>query len=65
MRSILSCVTRGLSPSKTGVNALITRGSIVFRKKMDCRVERAFTPVFNGLWPGNDPELGKLDREML
>jgi len=43
----------------------LTRGSIVFRKKMDCRVERAFTPVFNGLWPGNDPELGKLDREML
>jgi len=30
---------RGHSPSKTGVNALAIRASILFRKKMDRRVK--------------------------
>jgi hypothetical protein len=30
---------RGHSPSKTGVNALMTRASIIFAKKMDRRVK--------------------------
>jgi hypothetical protein len=52
-----TAVTRGHSPSKTGVNAPMTRGSIHFgwspfrtehfaKKKMDCRVK-----------PGNASEL--------
>jgi hypothetical protein len=35
----------GHSPSKTGVNALVTRASINLREEMDCRVK-----------PGNDQQ---------
>src|SRR5690349_3348736 len=41
---------RGHSPSKTGVNALMTRASIFLRRWMDCRVE-----------PGNDERTRPID----
>jgi hypothetical protein len=42
---IFDVVMRGHSSSKTGVKALVTRASIILRRRMDCRVK-----------PGNDVE---------
>src|SRR5579883_2217912 len=45
----------GISPSKTGVNALMTRGSIFFARRWIAGSSR--------VKPGNDAEVDQFDRE--